>query len=119
MSIGMAVHPTESASDGREIETSTSIKRSDLSDRYIRCSQCGFPTNLRTRPTGPSMGAIGTPNFKTESGTPPGPGVSFSDTFGDPVDTNSGCPFCNSMNPRGSGRDSDPWIKVSSNLENL
>lgn len=75
--------------------------------------------NLANRSTGPSLGAIGNPNIITATGTPPGPGVLFTDTYGDPVDTKSGCPLCNSMNPTASGRDTDPFTFNTKNVENL
>lgn len=114
-----SVHPTPSASDGEEIEQSHYIKKSDKLDRMIECAQCGFIVDLSKRSTGASLGAIGDPTITTNSGTPPAPGILFTDTFGDPVDTHSGCPLCNSMNPRAKGRDSDPWIYNTRNEQNL
>lgn len=113
------LHPTPSARDGKVIEQSHYIKNSDKLDNIVQCAQCGFMVNLRTRSTGDSLGAIGAPQIKTGSGTPPKPGIAFTDTYGDPVDTRSGCPLCNSMNPKAKGRDSDPWTTNSKNVENL
>lgn len=115
-----AVHPTESAGDGLVIEQSRYIKKSDKLDNMIECAQCGFIVNLDKRSTGPSMGAIGSPTAQTGTIVPPKPGISATDNYADPVDTNSGCPFCNSMNPRAIGRGSkDPWISNTKNVENL
>jgi len=115
-----ALHPSESARDGQPIEQSIYIKKSDLLDDYIECAECGWYVNLRVRSTGDSLGAItpsGTQLSKTF--TPPGPGTSQTDKYFDVVDTNSGCPFCNSMNPRAVGRDSDPFTFNTKNVENL
>lgn len=114
-----SVHPSPTAGDGLEIEQSRYIKKADRLDRMIRCAQCGFIVDLTKRGSGDSLGAIGSPTIKTGSGKPPDPGISFSDTYGDPVDTKSGCPFCNSLNPEASGRSSDPWTTNSRNVENL
>ena len=102
--IGEAVHPTETAGDGRRIEQSLSIKPTDRPDRHIQCAQCGFQVDLDKRATGDSLGAIGTPTARSQTVNPPKPGVSFTDQFADPVDTNTGCPFCNSLNPTGQLR---------------
>lgn len=115
-----SLHPSESAGDGLVIEQSRYIKRSDRLDNIIECAQCGWNVDLNKRSTGPSMGAIGTPTSKSGTVTPPNPGISVTDNYADPVDTNSGCPFCNSMNPRAIGRGSkDPWISNTKNIENL
>jgi hypothetical protein len=111
-------HPSPTARDGRIIEQSHYIKKSDTLDDIIQCAQCGFMVNLIHRPTGDSLGAIGNPTIKTSTFTPPG-GASFTDTYGDPVDTNSGCPFCNSMNPKAKGRETDPFTFNTKNVENL
>jgi DNA-directed RNA polymerase subunit RPC12/RpoP len=115
-----SIHPTETASDGREFEQSRYIKHSDSLDRYIECGQCGFLVNLKVRAVGPSMGAIPAAAAKTGTISPPGPGTPTTDNYADPVDTNSGCPFCNSMNPKAIGRGSkDPWVSNTKNIENL
>lgn len=114
-----SVHPTGSARDGLVIEQSVYIKKSDRLDNIIECAQCGFMVDLSKRSTGPSLGAIPNPTFVTDQGTPPKPGIPFSDTHGDPVDTRSGCPFCNSLNSRADGRYSDPWTTNTKNVENL
>ena len=84
------LHPTSSAGDGKVIEQSHYIKKSDKLDNIIECAQCGWNVNLTNRPTGDSLGAIGNPTFTTKTINPPAPGVSQSDTYGDPVDPNSG-----------------------------
>lgn len=114
-----ALHPSPSAGDGKVIEQSHYIKKSDKLDNIIECAQCGWNVNLTNRPTGDSLGAIGNPTFTTKTINPPAPGVSQSDTYGDPVDTNSGCPFCNSMNPKASGRDTDPFTFNTRNVSDL
>lgn len=114
-----ALHPSETAREGKVIEQSVYIKRSDNVDHIVECAQCGFMVNLNKRSIGPSLGAIGNPTASSATVSPPSPGVSFTDTFADPVDTGSGCPFCNSMNPKGIGRDTSPWDRVNTNLENL
>lgn len=65
------------------------------------------------------MGAIPDPTPATGSGTPPGPGVAFTDSYADPVDTNSGCPFCNSLNPKAADRGQTGFERPKINLENL
>lgn len=115
--IGQSVHPEANAGDGKVIEQSVSIKKTDPMDRRIQCAQCGFYVDLDTRATGDSLGAITAPeSLTTETITPPGPGIAMSDTFADPIDTNSGCPFCNSMNPQGKRRDA--LFGTGVNLEN-
>lgn len=143
---GVAVHPTPTAADGEEVEQSHYIKKADKLDRYIYCAQCGYPVNMAKRSTGDSLGAIGNPTLKVTTfyvpspslavGTLPSPikgpetegantlhggvaSISETDKFGDPVDTNSGCPLCNSMNPQGIGRDSDPFAFKSIDVENF
>src|SRR6266403_6309130 len=108
--IGASVHPSPSASDGRPIEQSRYIKKSEKLDAMIQCAQCGFIVDLTKRATGDSLGAIasGSATQVTTSFTPP-LGASFTDQYADPVDTNSGCPFCNSMNPKGKGRSNNPF----------
>lgn len=118
---GSAIHPTESAGDGSLIDQSRYIKKSDNLDKIIECAQCGYPVNLDRRSTGPSMGAIaeGSATAKTGTGTPPGPGIAFTDAYADPVDTNSGCPLCNSMNPKGIGRGRTGFERPKSGIENF
>ena len=112
------LHPGPDSSDGRVIDQSHYIKKSDRIDRIIECAQCGWNVDLSKRAQGDSLGAIGNPTIKTSTFTPPR-GALQTDTYGDPVDTNSGCPFCNSLNPKGNGRDSDPWVTNTRNVENL
>lgn len=114
-----SVHPGPNAADGKIIEQSHYIKKSDKLDRIIRCAQCGYYVNLQKRSTGPSLGAIGAPTLSSDAVSPPDPGIDYTEYFGDPVDTNSGCPLCNSMNPKGSGRNSDPWTTNSRNVSNF
>jgi hypothetical protein len=115
-----SVHPTETAGDAKVIEQSIYIKKTDKLDNMIECAQCGFIVNLDRRSIGPSMGAIPAAAAKTGTISPPGPGTPTTDNYADPVDTNSGCPFCNSMNPKAIGRGSkDPWVSNTKNIENL
>ena len=114
-------HPTVSAQDGKVIEQSRYIKPSDQLDNIIECAQCGYMVNLKTRSTGDSMGAIpeGSATPVSGSGTPPGPGIAFADSYADPVDTGSGCPFCNSMNPKAKGRGMTGFERPKSSMENF
>lgn len=114
-----SLHPGPDAGDGRVIEQSHFIKRSDKLDNVIWCAQCGFPVDLTKRPTGPSLGAIGSPTLSTDTVSPPKPGISYTESFGDPVDTNSGCPLCNSMNPRAIGRGKNGFDSQRMSIENL
>lgn len=112
------VHPTLSAGDGKIIDQSRFIPPTDKLDKMITCAQCGFVVDLSQRATGPSFGAISsfTPVSKTVS--PPAPGVSFTDQYADPQDTNSGCPFCNSMNPQAIGRGETGFEKAGPDFSN-
>lgn len=67
------------------------------------------------------MGAIPSTVVATGTITLPraGNGVTITDTYGEEPETNSGCPFCHSMNPSGTGRDSDPFYSNTRNVENL
>lgn len=114
-------HPGPNAGDGREIYQSHFIKKSDRLDNMIYCAQCGFVVDLTKRSTGDSLGAIasGSATQKTGSGTPPKPGIAFTDSYADPVDTNSGCPLCNSMNPRAIGRGKTGFERPRRSVENL
>lgn len=127
-----SLHPSPTASDGQPIDQSHYIKKSERLDNMIECAQCGFIVDLTKRSTGKSMGAIPNPTITTGSITdsqignirnPPIPPyralAAFSDSYGDPVDSNSGCPFCNSMNPKGLGRDTDPFFANVKNIENF
>jgi hypothetical protein len=118
--IGIPLHPTPSAGDGKVIEQSHHIPRTDKLDKMIECAQCGFIVDLSKRSTGGSMGAIpeGSATPLSSTFTPTG-GVAETDTYADPVDTNSGCPFCNSMNPRATGRGKNGFDRFRSSLENL
>jgi len=115
-----AVHPGPNASDGKEIYQSRYIKKSDQLDKMIECAQCGFTVNLRTRETGDSLGAIpsGSATQYSSTFTPPR-GASFTDQYADPVDTKSGCPFCNTMNPRAVGRGETGFERPHKSVENL
>ena len=140
---GHSIHPSPSAGDGDIIEQSTSLKSSDKKENFIECAQCGFLVNLDKRASGDSLGAIGTPSFTKQIITFPVPtgsdpnvkstnggfgpheeasgvgtvGNKTSDTFGDPIDTKNGCPFCNTMNPKGKKRDA--LFGTGINLENF
>jgi hypothetical protein len=116
----IAIHPTPTASDGRIIEQSHYIKQVDRLDDMIECAQCGFIIDLTKRSTGDSLGAIpsGGAIQKTQTFTPPR-GVSFTDQFADPVDTKSGCPFCNTLNPKAIGRGRTGFERPHESVENL
>ena len=144
----IAQHPTESASDGRRIDQSHYIQHADRLDDMIQCAQCGWIIDLTKRSTGDSLGAIpegsAIPNggstfwapspplavgtlvseAKLESagnGFPHG-GVVGSpeiDYFADPVDTGSGCPFCNTLNPFAVGRGKTGFERPRGSVENL
>lgn len=115
--IGESIHPSPSAGDGRPIEQSRFIKKSDKLERIIQCAQCGMFVDLNKRATGDSLGAIGAPQAKTGTVNPPKPGISFVDNYADVSDTNSGCPFCNSLNPQGRLREKRFGSGI--NVENL
>jgi len=99
----IALHPTETADTGKLQTQSRYIRKSDSLDEILLCAQCGFPVDLKTRPTGDSWGAIGAPTIKTETVTPPFNGVAYTNTYGDPVG-GPGCNFCGSLNPQAKGR---------------
>jgi hypothetical protein len=122
------VHPSPSASTGREILKSTFIQPQDPAEHYIECAQCGYIKNLDKAVEGDAME---TDSTAQESGVHQ-QGISvtglytkvsslpqalqsvqanYIGTFShiEPVVT-SGCPFCGSLNSRGIGRDSDPFI---------
>jgi len=115
-----AVHPGPNASDGKAPYQSRYIKPSDRLDNYVECAQCGWKINLNTRGTGDSMGAIpsGSATQYTATFTPPG-GASFTDQYADPVDTKSGCPLCNTLNPRAVGRGETGFERPRKSVENL
>lgn len=115
--IGSNVHPSPTAADGKPVDQSRYIKGQDRLDNVIQCAQCGFYVDLDKRSIGDSMGAIGDPTLSSETVTPPSPGVSETEYFGDPVDANAGCPFCNSMNPKGRLREKD--FGTGKSVENL
>ena len=119
--IGNALHPGPNAGNGREIDQSRYIKKSNRLDDIVQCAQCGWYVDLRKRTTGPSLGAIpsGSATQLTATETPPGPGIAFTDTYADPVDTNSGCPLCNTMNPRATGRGQTGFERPRKSVENL
>jgi len=115
-----AVHPGPNAGDGREIVQSRYIKKSDTLDDMIACAQCGFIVDLKKRATGPSQGAIPSGSATQKTGTISGPGlVTTTDYYADPVDTNSGCPLCNTMNPRATGRGYTGFERPRQSIENF
>jgi hypothetical protein len=118
--IGRSVHPGPNAADGRQIDQSRYIRDDMQLDDMIKCGQCGFIMNLKTRGTGDSLGAIpsGSATQKTSTFTPPR-GASFTDQYSDPVDTNSGCPVCNTKNPRAVGRGMTGFERPHRSVENL
>jgi hypothetical protein len=115
------LHPSVTAGDGREIDQSRSIKKVDKLDNMIACAQCGFIVDLTKRTTGDSQGAIpsGGATANSATVTPPSPGIAFTDAYADPVDTRSGCPFCNSMNPRAHDRGRTGFERARHSVENL
>lgn len=117
----IAQHPTETASDGRRIDQSHYISKADNLDDMIECAMCGFLVDLTKRPTGDSFGAIpeGSATPLTGSGVPRAPGIPFTDQYAESVDTNSGCPFCNSLNPFAVGRGRTGFERPKKSLENL
>lgn len=119
MPIGSNIHPTETSGDGKVIEQSKYIKKTDRLDNIVNCAQCGFPVNLDKRSTGDDFYTLDASiTTSTETFTPPGPGTSQSDTFGEPADDpGKGCPLCRSMNPRGINRNKRFGSGI--NLENL
>ena len=119
--IGDAVHPGPNAGDGRVIEQSHWIKKSDQLDNVIACAMCGWNMDLNKRGTGDSLGAIpsGSATPKTSTFTPPGPGTIQTDVYADPVDTNSGCPFCNTQNPKAVYRGRTGFERPKRSVENL
>lgn len=116
----IAVHPGPNAGNGKIIEQSHYIKESDKLDDMIQCAMCGFIINLTKRSTGDSLGAIpsGSATPLTSTFTPPR-GASFTDQYADPVDTQSGCPLCNTLNPRGIGRGKTGFERPHKSVENL
>lgn len=116
----ITVHPGPNAGNGKVIEQSHYIKDRDRLDDMIRCAQCGFIIDLTKRSTGDSLGAIlsGSAVQKTQTFTPPR-GASFTDQFADPVDTQSGCPFCNTLNPKAIGRGRTGFERPHKSVENL
>ena len=122
------VHPSSSASHGRSILKSDFIKRTDPAEHYIECAQCGFPVNLDRAAQGD---AVESDNTSQESGVHQtaravvglatavdqlpqalrSSSARYIGTFNhvEPV-VNSGCPNCGSLNSRGVGRNSDPFM---------
>lgn len=98
-----AIHPSETSGDGRVIEQSRYIKKTDKLDRIVNCAQCGFPVDLNKRATGDSLG-LPDPSTTSETVSPPEPGIEYTSYYGDPVSTGSGCPLCRSMNVTGKYR---------------
>jgi|HubBroStandDraft_2_1064218.scaffolds.fasta_scaffold454543_2 hypothetical protein len=115
-----AVHPGPNAGNGKEIYQSYYIRKSDKLDQIIYCAQCGWNMDLQKRGTGDSLGAIpsGSAIQKTSTFTPPR-GASQVDQYADPVDTNSGCPLCNTLNPRAVGRGITGFERPKKSVENL
>lgn len=128
----MKVHPSPTASTGRSIKQSTSIKPGDPSERRIECAQCGWPVNLDQHAMGNTGGdgATGGVQFQdvshsftnTEAKLPIGlRGISTftasSRTVTEPVvSSGTGCPFCGSTNSAGHLRGDDAsWGRI--NLE--
>jgi hypothetical protein len=114
---GYDIHPTATSGDGKVIEQSRFIKKSDHLDNVVSCSQCGFYVDLDKRPTGDSLGAIAAPTLKTQTVVPPAPGISAIDNFGDPVNNSGGCPLCGSLNVVGKLRGKGFGTGIS--VENL
>lgn len=104
-----AVHPSETAGTGKLQYQSRYIKKADPLDRIIECGQCGFPYDLKTRPSGDSFGAVGDPAISSENVAAPSwmPAqakvASYVNTYGDPG-SSAGCPLCGTMNPQSKGR---------------
>ena len=105
----IAVHPTESADSGKIQSQSRYIRKSDTLDNICLCAQCGFPTDLKTRPSGDSYGAVGAPTIKTDTvaapfwQATPVKVATYTETYGDPVG-GPGCSFCGTLNPQARGR---------------
>ena len=118
--IGSAVHPGPNAGNGKIIEQSRYIAPSDNLDNIIKCAQCGWQMDLNKRGTGDSLGAIpsGSATQLTSTFTVPR-GTSFTDLYADPIDTGSGCPFCNTMNPKAVGRGMTGFERPHRSVENL
>jgi hypothetical protein len=115
-----AVHPGPNAGRGRTIDQSYYIKKSDRLDQHLECAQCGWNMDLASRGSGDSMGAIPSGSATQETGTfTPPQGASQTDQYADPVDTNSGCPLCNTMNPRAVGRGMTGFERPKKSVENL
>jgi hypothetical protein len=112
-----SVHPTETADSGKLQYQSRYIKDSDSLDEIILCGMCGFPTDLKTRPSGDSYGAIGNPAIKTENVAAPFwmPSQSkvpaYVNTYGDPQG-GPGCSFCGTLNPQAKGRGQSGFDKT-------
>ena len=113
----IAVHPTETADSGKTQSQSRYIKASDTLDRICLCAQCGFPVDLKTRPSGDSYGAVGNPTIKTENVTPPR-GATYVNTYGDPNAT-QGCPLCGTLNPQARGRGQSGFDKAKRSILGL
>jgi hypothetical protein len=111
------VHPTATAGDGRRIRQGLQ-KPGDPDDNRLQCSQCGFffnPDRDAEGDTGSDNESAGTITANTAitiSNTAANLPVHLRDvatfletsrTVKDPTH-GSGCPFCNSLNPRGQFR---------------
>lgn len=99
-----SVHPGPNAGNGRLIDQSLYLKKSDKKDNFVQCAQCGWYVNLDERATGDDLG-LPDPTTSSDTVKPPAPGISFTENFGVPVVTQSGCPFCRSLNVKGKLRD--------------
>lgn len=106
-----AVHPTETADNGKIQSQSRYIKKSDTLDEIVLCAQCGFPFDLKQHPSGDSYGAIGNPIINTETVSPPFAGVPYVNIYGDPQGT-AGCPLCGTLNPQAKGRGQSGFDKT-------
>lgn len=115
-----ALHPGPNAGDGRVIDQSFYIRNDERLDNIINCAQCGWQMDLTKRGTGDSLGAIPSGSARQLTATVNVPrGTSFTDQYADPVDTKSGCPFCNSLNPMAIGRGKTGFERPRNSVENL
>lgn len=130
------VHPSPSASTGKEILKSNFIQPGDRVERYIECGQCGFNINLDVVSQGD---VYETDSTKQESGVQQqqisviglytkvaslplplqGLSANYIGTFThiEPVVTTM-CPFCGSGNGKAIGRDSDPFMTNTRDYRN-
>ena len=123
------VHPSPSASTGRETLTSSFVQPPDKVDHVIECAQCGmmfdttkfshgdvYETDNTAQESGVSQQKISVVGAATKKDQLPyllQPSYAkYVGTFVhiEPVVT-SMCPFCGSGNPKGIGRDHDPFFQ--------